>query len=187
MSITLDKIRAEHMSMKRVLDCLADEVHKAREEERELDLDLLRSIVTYMRDFPDKFHHPKEDGLLFPAVLRHSPTYEDVIADLREEHRKGEELLGEMSQLIAKCADNTRDSRKAFERVAKAYVAFESNHMRKEETTVIPIARSKLTDEDWAAIDAEFLRNQDPLQPGAVEKAFEALFRKIAILTSPPK
>ena len=49
--------------------------------------------------------------------------------------------------------------------------------MNTEEKQIFPLARTHLTAEDWAAIDAAFLANDNPWQGAAGEYA--ALFTRI--------
>ena len=73
-----------------------------------------------------------------------------------------------------------------FAAVVEAYVAFERNHMRSEETEAIPLAQQYLTPADWAEIDAAFLDHTDPLLGDAVRDDFLDLFRRIVNLAPPP-
>lgn len=51
----------------------------------------------------------------------------------------------------------------AFERSMTHYVDFYLEHMRLEEADVLPKAEAVLSTDDWAALDAAFLTNCDPL------------------------
>jgi hypothetical protein len=57
--------------------------------------------------------------------------------------------------------------------------------MRKEEEQLLPLAERYLQPEDWAAIDAAFAGNADPLA-GMREREFEQLFTRIANLAPAP-
>lgn len=185
MSLTLDKIRSEHLSMYRVLDCLEDELQRSFNEERAPDFGLLAMILDYIRSFPDQFHHPKENKYLFKAVVRRYPPYEAVIEDLLAEHEEGERQLHELQLALQDYEREGKAKRKCFERAAKDYIAFERNHMRKEEGSIVPIALAKLTDKDWVGIDSAFAENEDPLNTAEGQEKYEQLFRRIVILSTP--
>ena len=127
MSVTLDKIRSEHMTINRVLDCLESELATARDTGRNPDFDLLDSIFAYIRVFPDRFHHPKENDFLFPAILRRDPSYGPVIEQLQAEHSRGEEMLEELARLLAAAAKGAAVG-PDFRRAVREYAAFERNH-----------------------------------------------------------
>jgi branched-chain amino acid transport system ATP-binding protein len=69
----------------------------------------------------------------------------------------------------------------------EAFAAFERNHMRSEETEVIPLAQKYLTAADWTEVDAAFLEHTDPLLGSAAEQDdFRDFFRHIVNLAPPP-
>src|SRR5512134_3005807 len=86
---------AEHVYFAHLLDLL----------QRELDVfhgggrpnyELAQDIITYLRDYGDRFHHPREDRV-FERLAKRFPDLELVIARLRQQHRviaaSGESLL----------------------------------------------------------------------------------------------
>ena len=58
--------------------------------------------------------------------------------------------------------------------------------MRKEEDEVLPLAAQALTADDWAAIDAAFASNNDPIVGVPASKAFRELFRRLVAIVPPP-
>jgi hypothetical protein len=71
------------------------------------------------------------------------------------------------------------------ERVER-YSHFHWLHMRREEDEVLPLAAAALTADDWAAIDAAFASNSDPVVGVPATREFRALFRRIVALAPPP-
>jgi hemerythrin-like domain-containing protein len=59
-------------------------------------------------------------------------------------------------------------------------------HIHTEEHEILPLAKQLFTEQDWAAIDAEFESNRDPLTGHKPGKEFEALFNRIVNLLPPP-
>jgi hemerythrin-like domain-containing protein len=53
--------------------------------------------------------------------------------------------------------------RKPFAVAIKSFLGFYLEHMRLEETVILPAALKVLTAEDWKEIDAAFEANADPL------------------------
>ena len=81
------------------------------------------------------------------------------------------ELLGESRHL-------------AFTGATQAYVAFYLDHMRTEETQLLPVAQKILSADDWAELDAAFQSDRDPLAGGAHDPCYDRLFTRI-VLTAP--
>jgi hemerythrin-like domain-containing protein len=70
--------------------------------------------------------------------------------------------------------------RAAFSDAAKRYLGFYLEHMRLEETVILPAALKVLSAEDWQAIDAAFETNCDPLTGKYPrDPMYEQLFTRI--------
>jgi len=68
-------------------------------------------------------------------------------------------------------------------RYVQAYLA----HMQLEETAILPIAQTTLTDQDWAELDAAFEANRDPLATkGQRDPVYDRLFTRIVMRAPAP-
>jgi len=66
-----------------------------------------------------------------------------------------------------------------FERLMRQYADFYLQHMRIEETEILPLAESVLSTDEWAELDAAFLANRDPLTGYEADEPYKPLFRTI--------
>ncbi len=179
-------IREEHQSLAAVLHGLLYLVREIRGYRAEPDFALLGAMIYYIDTFPERFHHPKEDAWLFRLLhLRHPPA-DALLERLQSEHRAGATKLRQLEQALLRYSQGGRGEFAVFAASVEAYVDFERNHMRSEETEVIPLAQKYLTPDDWAEIDAAFLDHADPLLGEAVRDDFRNLFRRIVNLAPPP-
>ena len=83
--------------------------------------------------------------------------------------------------------ESISELRQAFEEAFHKYVDFYLEHMRLEETVILPEAERCLSEEDWLLLDAAFAENADPLTghyPPAQE--FEKLFSLIVTRAPSP-
>ena len=179
-------IREEHQSLAAVLHGLLYLVREIRAHRTEPDFELLGAMVYYIDTFPERFHHPKEDAWLFRLLLLRYPPASKFIDLLLSEHRAGAGKLRQLEQALIRYQQGGRDEFPVFAAAVEAYVAFERNHMRSEETEVLPLAQQHLAPADWAEIDAAFLDHADPLLGNAVRDDFLELFRRIVNLAPPP-
>jgi branched-chain amino acid transport system ATP-binding protein len=143
-------------------------------------------MVYYIDTFPERFHHPKEDAWLFRLLLLRHPPAGEIINRLLSEHRAGAVKLRQLEQALIRYQQGGRDEFPVFAAAVEAFVAFERNHMRSEETEVIPLAQQHLTPADWAEIDDAFLDHADPLLGTSAREDFLDLFRRIVNLAPPP-
>ena len=67
-------IRNEHRAIAAVIHCFEEILKEVREDALEPSFDLFELIVRYLSEFPDRFHHPKEDEFLFPALANRDPA-----------------------------------------------------------------------------------------------------------------
>src|SRR5690606_10305416 len=62
--------------------------------------EVLRAMLFYIDEFPERRHHPKESDLLFPRLARAAPALMPVIERLEAEHMRGEGKVRELQHLL---------------------------------------------------------------------------------------
>lgn len=185
MTSAVQIIRLEHFNIASVLVCLSHLLEEIEQERWTPDFDLLGAVLDYLEQFPEVFHHPKEEDHLFKALAERAPEVEEKLGYVRQEHVKGAEMLAALRrQLEAYRADPSAFA--AFRRDAEAYVVFERRHMAREERELLPLALKVLTDEDWRAINTAFGRNEDPMFGRDRKKEFAGLVQRILALAPSP-
>lgn len=182
--LTLQIIHDEHTAVAAVLRSLMLMIERGPADEPERYFDVLRAMLFYIDEFPEKRHHPKESDLLFPKIARRAPDLMPVIRRLEDDHMQGEGRVRELQHLLLAWELLGESRRAAFEQTAKDYIRFYLEHMRLEETDIMPAARKLLTDEDWAELDAVFEKGRDPLAGGERDPSYDRLFTRI-VMTAP--
>jgi hemerythrin-like domain-containing protein len=156
-------IHDEHRALAAMLRSIGLLVDRGPDPEPQKFFDVLRAMLFYIDEFPERLHHTKESELLFPQVAKLAPETSDVLTKLEKDHVYGESAVRELQHLLL-AWELLGDSRKAaFEQAAQRYLAFYLDHMKLEETVILPAARQVLTEADWAKLDAAFATNCDPL------------------------
>jgi hemerythrin-like domain-containing protein len=143
------------------------------------DFGLLRAMLFYVDEFPERLHHTKESQLLFPRLRLRSPALGEVLDRLDRDHGLGEKAIRDLEHALLAFEIVGEPRREAFEQALKRYVEFYLEHMRIEEVDVLPLAEKLLTDDDWAVLDAAFLENRDPLTGHPPEDEYRGLFTRI--------
>lgn len=180
-------IRDEHAALAAMLRSLKMMVDRGPSDEPENFFDVLRAMLFYIDEFPERLHHPKESELLFPRVARLAPETLDVIAKLENDHERGESTVRELQHLLL-AWELVGDSRRpAFDQAAKDYLDFYLEHMRLEETVILPAAQKVLNAADWKELDAAFATNCDPLTGKYPrDPAYDRLFTRIVMRAPAP-
>jgi hemerythrin-like domain-containing protein len=183
----LQIIREEHTAVAAVLRSLLQLVDRGPDdEEPERFFDVLRAMLFYIDEFPERRHHPKESDLLFPKIARVAPELMPVIRALEEDHMRGEHRVRELQHLLLAWELLGDSRRSAFVDAAREYVSFYLAHMRTEEQELLPVAQKRLSPEDWTQLDAAFSHHADPLAGGHRDPVYDRLFTRIVLRTPAP-
>ena len=176
----------EHVALAAILRSLLPLTEKGPGDEPERFFDVLRAMLFYIDEFPEQRHHPKESNLLFPKVARKAPQVMDVIRKLEGDHMQGEHRIRELEHKLVAWELLGEPRRAAFLEGLREYIRFYLEHMRTEETEILPVARRVLDEHDWAGIDRAFKDSADPLAGGIADPAYERLFTRIVLSTPEP-
>ncbi|HZR70671.1 MAG TPA: hemerythrin domain-containing protein [Burkholderiales bacterium] len=169
---------AEHAHYARLLDILEREV-AAFHAGNSPDYALMRDVVRYLRYFPDRFHHPREDEA-FRRLAARDPDLSLPLNRLLQEHRviaeAGDQLLWRLEQV----AEDVVVSRAIVESMAATYLVYYRHHIATEEREVLPRADELLAAPDWSAVAAAAPEGRDPLFGDDCAPRYRELRRRIA-------
>ena len=179
MSQAIATLERDHANIEKVLKLLESEI-LAIEVGKTPDYQLLQDIMCYMTQYPDRFHHPKED-LLFAQVLKHEPGAQANIEALLEEHVSIGLAGRNFDKLLRTSNIDSVDAREALGVAGFAYIRSLRAHMRKEEKKLFELAKTVFTNEDWQAIDEAVDAIEDPLFGTVIAKGYERLYRLITV------
>lgn len=186
MARSLSIIRDEHRSILAVLHGMSYLVQETRVRGLRVDPRVFHAMIYYLDTFSERIHHPKEDRHLFPALRNSSAEASALIAELEEEHARGEDALRRLSQSLLRYEEGGKREFPAFEREVENFVRNYRDHIRKEEDRLFPLAERALTGSDWAKLDIAIGKDRDPLAMGADPRDFDKLFDRVARIAPPP-
>lgn len=176
----LQTIRDEHASLAAMLQSMRLMLKKGPSDDRRQFFDVLRGMLFYIDEFPERLHHPKESNLLFPKVVKLAPKAMGAVDKLERDHMRSEKAVRELQHLLLSWELLGTGRRGAFEEALSQYIDSYLAHMNLEENVILPEAERCFSEEDWQLLDAAFAENADPLTghyPPAQE--FEKLFSLI--------
>jgi hemerythrin-like domain-containing protein len=188
---TLRVIRDEHGALSAVLRSLSLLLSESHRHGVEPDFAILRAMLFYIDEFPEKIHHTKESELLFPKLRKRSSELAVVLdrldADHAWSHRAVRELEHELLalEMMSEAAD-AASRRERFDAAVQSYVTDYLEHIRLEEAEVLPLADRVLDEADWAELDAAFMKNRDPLTHRVGDDQFRPLFKRILMTLPAP-
>ena len=176
---TLKVIHDEHAALAAMLRSILMLLARHKARGTMPDFSLLRAMLFYVDEFPEKRHHRKETELLFPKLRARTPMARDLLDRLDQEHGMGERLVRDLEHDLLGFEMMGESRRAAFESASRRYVDFYMAHMRLEEEKVLPLAERALLPEDWAELDEAFATNRDPLTGHKPDDEYRALFARI--------
>jgi hemerythrin-like domain-containing protein len=178
-------LKSEHRSISAVLHGLKELARMAQDATARPRFQVLRSMLRYIDEYPERLHHPKEDKYLFARVLERAPEARLLIEGLQAEHEEGARLIRELERALLFFEESWPAGAREFQQAVEAYAAFHWEHMRKEEQELLPLAERVLSADDWRAIDRAFAANEDPIA-ALDQRDYENLFTRIANLAPEP-
>ena len=179
-------IQQEHAALAAMLRSLRMLLAQHRREGTLPDFSVLRAMLFYVDEFPEKRHHRKETELLFPKLRARTPVSRELMDRLDDDHARGERKIRNVEHALLAFEMMGESRRGAFETAVERYIDFYLEHMALEEREILPLAERVLTERDWAELDEAFGQNHDPLTGHAPEAEYQALFTRIVNIVPAP-
>jgi len=183
---TIRIIFDEHQALSAMLRSLSMMLAQARRQGGLPDFEVLRAMLLYLDEFPERLHHKKESELLFPKLRERAPQLVPVLDALDRDHASGERAIRNLEHLLLAFEVMGEARRQAFEQAVESYIEFYLNHMAKEESELLPAAAASFSAADWAELDAAFAANRDPLTGHEPDESYRPLFSKIVLMAPAP-
>ena len=183
----LQTIRDEHASLAAMLQSMRLMVQKGPSDNRRQFFDVLRGMLFYIDEFPERLHHPKESNLLFPKVVKLAPKVMGAVDKLERDHMRSEKASRDLQHMLLAWELLGPGRRAAFEEAMGQYIDAYLEHMNLEENVILPEAERCFSEEDWKLLDAVFAENADPLTGQyRPTEAYEKLFTLIVTRAPSP-
>ena len=167
----------EHVYFNQLLGLLQRQLDLFHRE-GQLNFELMMDIITYLRDYADRIHHPRED-VAFARLAKRCPDLELMLARLGQEHR----VIAHAGETLLKTLQAIRGgaiiAKGEVEAAIATYLVYYGNHIAKEEEDVLARAAKELTGQDWEAVRAAVPTVRDPLFDGDPQGRYRALRRQI--------
>jgi hemerythrin-like domain-containing protein len=172
----------EHVYFGKLLKLLQRELDVFHSGERP-KYELIQDIITYLRDYSDEYHHPREDEA-FRRLAKRCPELELPLARLHQEHRvianSGEILLQQVNAVL----EDVVMPRADVEAAIATYLVYYNNHIAKEEAEILTRAAKELTAADWKAVRDAAPQGHDPVFGSKPDDRYQELRRQIALQSS---
>lgn len=130
----------EHQNILKVADALERECN-ALKSGKKVDEKFLLEIIDFVRNYADKFHHAKEEDILFKEFCKNEGELHcNPIEQMLYEHNLGRDFIGGIEEGMKK-----RDKKMIVEN-ALGYVHLIREHISKEDNILYPMAESAINE-----------------------------------------
>lgn len=118
----------------------------------------MKKFIEFFRNYTDKYHHQKEEEILFPEMSKRNELLEDgVIKEMFENHEDFREMMRNIESEIDN--NNVDSAYKLFNEYSEAL----KDHIAVEDDEVFQMAESLMSDDEMDNIYFRFLDNDREL------------------------
>ena len=170
---TTEILMNEHRTIEKVLLAIEGMAVKAVRD-RQLDRLHAGQVIAFIRGFADKFHHSKEEDLLFVEMEAAGfPRQGGPIAVMLREHDVGRALVGQMADVVDRAVAGDAGALATFSDSANQFASLLRDHIQKEDRILYPMADDLLGEVRQTRLIAEFAHAEESLGGQAARTAFE--------------
>jgi len=179
-------ITAEHRAIAGMLSAMQALVVRYRRVRGKQDFALFEAMLAYVEHVPDQVHHPKEDAVLFPPLVRRTSQGKQLVDELERDHARGKAMRESLHDALRACRDGAIDGLDRLSLGVDEFAEFYVEHMRKEENQLLPLALTHLDANDWQGVERAFGDVTDPRFNAEVAGDYRRLYQCIAEQMLPP-
>ena len=141
---SLQIIRDEHASLAAMLQSMRMMVERGPADNPENFFDVMRAMLFYIDEFPERLHHPKESNLLFPRVAKAVPQVMGTVDRLERDHMHSERSVRDVQHLLLSWELLGESRHQAFTDAFKQYVdAYLEGRIKVDEFVTVTLPMEK--------------------------------------------
>ena len=132
-------LREEHGVTMKMLAALQRFIAKVADLE-ESDTKDLEALIEFFEIYVDRYHHGKEEQVLFPALSRtRTAGIDSLVNTLSEDHRGARTSMEQIKSNAVTLHSSSEADRYEFSERVDLYVDFVRKHIRKENSELLPL------------------------------------------------
>ena len=159
----------EHKLILRMIALLENNVERM-EAGKFRDWGFILDAVDFIRNYADRFHHAKEEDVLFKALVDNGmPRDNSPVAAMLLAHDHGRAFVRDMEEAAYKAQGGESGQIPVIAENARAYIELLRDHIDKEDTILYPLAERVLPDAPRPAM-VEAYRRAEARTPDLEEK-----------------
>ncbi len=177
MARLIEILLEEHRNIEKLLRVLEQEL-EVFDRAGSPDYEILQTTIEYFRDYPERYHHPKED-IIFEKLRLRNPTVVATVSDVESEHEYETKHLHRFAEAVDAVLAGEEYPRRNLHDALRNFIDHQRQHMHREEKLLFPAAVRVLRARDWEEIDARLNSQNDPLFNESGKLKFDVLRQTI--------
>ena len=158
MTIPSERLVEEHKLIKRMLSVVSKAADKL-ESGNEVDPEIFLQAVDFIRNFADRFHHAKEEDILFKLMGdRGFPVDGGPVGVMLIEHDQGRNFTKGIEDGVKRWQAGEDSAKPDVINNARNYAQLLTNHIHKEDHILYPMGDKAFTDADHQFLAKEYDR-----------------------------
>ncbi len=154
----IDILLDEHVVILTHLDTLSRAATKIVRDEGP-PKEFFRDALDVSREFADRFHHYKEEHVMFGLLAqKHEGQLDGEVDRHRDQHEACRNLTQQIAEALEGYSQSLDSSARTVHRNISEYVRILRSHIRSENEILFPMAVEALTEADGVALLEEFRR-----------------------------
>lgn len=146
-------LKDEHDGIIAMLDVMKKVATRLKNRE-EVKKEHLEKIVEFLSNFADKCHHGKEEGILFPEVVKNVSNL-FMVNELLGEHKTGRDYIRGIAESLKYYDTGSPDAYHIATNM-EGYIFLLTEHIKKESKSLFPIADKQIPDKVQLGIEEQF-------------------------------
>ncbi len=163
-----ERLVDEHDRIKRLLALIPYIVSKIQQEE-EMDTDIIEHCAFFIQNYADKYHHAKEEDILF----KYTDESQDIIQVMVEDHRTGRSFV---KQVLAGLAAGRRDD---VIKGLESYRELLTQHIKKEDDILYPWIDRTLSKRQVGEMLSSFNEADEDFYLTNITEQFDAFLNRV--------
>lgn len=152
----VDILINEHVYIKKVLAAIKRDCEQLVEG-KDADVNFYRKVIDFVRNFADKYHHQKEENMLFNIMAEKNEALKTgAIQGMLLEHDLGRMYIRNLEEALNKYENGDRKQKAYIVANAISYALLLEGHIDKEDNAVYMTARRVLDSEIQEKLKEEY-------------------------------
>jgi len=176
--MVFDRLYQDHDNLRMMLNLLEQQCLEMYRD-RPVDYAVLHSIVVYVQEYPEQFHHPLEDSI-FSLVLSRGRKNSSLLRELMQEHTELEDVSRRLRALLEAIMSGDKAAAGDLKGRLSEFLLRQRRHLFIEESLAFPAIIKGLTPQDMDALAALMpAAAADPVFGDRTRSEYEVLYRAL--------